>query len=188
MPLSAQGVQTVKSVLDGITAEGASGAPGLAFIAVDRSGKTLVEHAAGTKSVNSKEPVDLDTTFWIASMTKIVTTVACLQLVEQGKLSLDDSEIIKKYAPEIGKKKVYADGVNPAEQQTPVTLRMLLAHTAGFGYAFFDPRISAAGRPMGFEELSGDIYDIVENPMVNQPGTMWEYGVRAPCPFIAHTH
>lgn len=131
MPLTTQGVQSVKSILDGVTSEGKTGVPGLVFIAVDKSGNTLVEHASGTRSIDSKDAVDLDTTFWFASCTKIVTSIACLQLVEQGTLSLDDPEIIKKYAPEIGKKKVYADGVTPAEQERPVTLRMLLSHTAG---------------------------------------------------------
>jgi CubicO group peptidase (beta-lactamase class C family) len=177
MPLSAQGVQNVKSVLNDATSQGKSGAPGLVFIAVDRSGKTLVEHAAGTKSVNSPEPVDLDTTFWIASMTKIVTTIAVLQLVEQKKLALDDPEDVKKYAPEIGKKLVYADGVHGVEQQRDVTLRMLLAHTAGFAYSFIDPRVGLNTAPVGTDEFSGDWEEILESPLVNQPGSMWEYSI-----------
>lgn len=111
-------------------------------------------------------------------MTKIVTTIAVLQLVESGKVPLDDADFIKKVAPEIAAKKVYADGVTPAEQAQGVTMRMLLSHTAGFGYAFFDPRVNAMGRPVGFDEFSGDAHDYLESPMVNQPGTMWEYGVR----------
>lgn len=177
MPLTPQSIQTVKSILDGATSEGPTGIPGVAFIAIDKSGKTLVEHAAGTKSINSQSPIDLDTTFWIASMTKIVTTIAVLQLVEKGTLSLDDPETVKKYAPEIGQKKVYADGVTPQEQERPVTLRQLLAHTAGFGYTFFDPRVYAFGRPAGIDEFSGDIEDIVNQPLVNQPGSVWEYGI-----------
>jgi hypothetical protein len=68
MPLSAEGTKNVKAILDSVTSEGKSGAPGLVFVAVDKSGKTLVEHAAGTNGVDSTEKVDLDTTFWIASM------------------------------------------------------------------------------------------------------------------------
>ncbi|KAF2022305.1 beta-lactamase/transpeptidase-like protein [Aaosphaeria arxii CBS 175.79] len=177
MSLSSQSVETIKSILNGVTSEGSSGSPGLVFLAVDKSGKTLVEHAAGTKGVNSKDPIDLDTSFWIASMTKIVTTVSCLQLVEQGKLSLDDPEVIKKYAPEIGEKKVYEDGATPQDQKNPVTLRMLLAHTAGFGYSFLDPRITAIGRPVGIDEFTGDVNAIKASPLVNQPGSRWEYGV-----------
>jgi hypothetical protein len=68
MPLSAEGVKNAKSILDSVTSEGKSGAPGLVFVAVDKEGKTLVEHAAGTKGVDSPENVDMDTTYWIASM------------------------------------------------------------------------------------------------------------------------
>jgi len=63
MPLSTQGVDNVKAVLDGVTTEGATGINGLVFIAVDRKGETLVEHASGTRSVSSEEKVDMDTTF-----------------------------------------------------------------------------------------------------------------------------
>ncbi|KAG9200777.1 GPI transamidase component [Epicoccum nigrum] len=174
MPLSEQGVQGVKSILNAFTSEGPTGAPGLAFHAVDRSGKTLVEHQAGNLSVDSKEAVNEDTLFWIASCTKLVTAVALLQLVEQGKIGLDDAEAIKKLLPELGEKKVYADGVNGADQQKAITLRMLLAHTAGFGYVFFDPRLQCANE---IEGQSGDVNDILNARLVNQPGSMWEYGI-----------
>ncbi|KAF9698863.1 hypothetical protein EKO04_003154 [Ascochyta lentis] len=174
MPLSDQGVQGIKSLLDAVTSEGPAGSPGLAFHAVDRSGKTLVEHQAGNLGIDSKQAIDENTLFWIASCTKLVTAVALLQLVEQGKIGLDDAEAIKKYAPEISKKQVYADGVNGADQQNPVTLRMLLSHTAGFGYSFFDPRLQAPG---DIEGQKGDVNDILNSRLVNQPGSTWEYGV-----------
>lgn len=186
MPLSSQGSQNAKSILDSATSDGKTGVPGLVFVAVDKAGQTLVEHASGTKSINSAEPVDFDTTFWFASMTKLVTVIAILQLVEREILGLDDPEIVKKYAPEIGKKRVYVDGVNGADQQTDITLRMLLAHTAGFAYSFLDPRVSMQSRPMGITELHGDVQDIFESPMVNQPGSMWEYGVRPLCLVSSH--
>ena len=178
MPLSDQGVQGVKSLLDAVTSEGPTGSPGLAFHAVDRTGKTLVEHQAGNLSIDSKKAIDENTVFWIASCTKLVTIVALLQLVEQEKIGLDDAEAIKKYAPEISKKLVYADGVNGAEQQNPVTLRMLLSHTAGFAYSFFDPRAQNEG---SLEGQDGSVNDILNARLVNQPGSMWEYGVSEMC-------
>ncbi|KAF2691963.1 beta-lactamase/transpeptidase-like protein [Lentithecium fluviatile CBS 122367] len=177
MPLSAQGADNVKAILDGVVKEGATGINGLVFVAVDKNGETLVQHASGTRSINSKEPMDMNTTFWIASMTKIVTTIAVLQLVESGKIPLDDPAFVAKQAPEIGAKLVYADGVNGVKQERDVTMRMLLAHTAGFGYGFWDPRVSMRGRPVGLDEFAGDERDITESPMLNQPGSMWEYGV-----------
>jgi hypothetical protein len=121
--------------------------------------------------------MDMDTTMFIASFTKLVTIISCMQLVEQGKFDLDDPECVKKYAPEIGKKKVYPDGVTPVDQERPVTLRMLLSHTAGFAYAFLDPRPTIHTRPLGISEFSGEVQEYIDSPMVNQPGSMWEYSV-----------
>lgn len=162
----------MKDIFDTVTKDGS---PGLVFCAVDKSGQILAQHAAGNIGVESKEPMDQnDTIFWIASCTKLVTVVAVLQLVEQGKIALDDAEFVKKIAPEIAEKKVYVDGVNGADQETGVTVSMLLAHTAGFGYAFFDPRVQAEHSIEG--EL-GDKKDIINSRLVNQPGSKWEYGV-----------
>lgn len=170
MPLSQQGVQGVKQVLDDVVKDGS---PGVVFTAIDKSGQTLVDHAAGTLGVDSSEPMDKDSTiFWIASCTKLVTAIAVMQLVEQGKIPLDDADFVKKVAPEIKEKKVYADGVNAAEQDKDVTVRMLLSHTAGFGYAFLDPRLGGS-----IEGRTGDKNDILNAKLLNQPGSMWEYGV-----------
>jgi CubicO group peptidase (beta-lactamase class C family) len=171
MPLSTKAVEGIKGTLDHFVKDGS---PGLAFHAIDKSGKTLVEHASGTLGVDSNQPIDTQSTiFWIASCTKLVTAIALLQLVEQGKIPLDDAEFIKKTVPELSEKKVYADGVNGVEQEKGVTMRMLLSHTAGFGYRFTDPRLQADG----IEGSSGDKRDILDAKMVNQPGSMWEYGI-----------
>jgi CubicO group peptidase (beta-lactamase class C family) len=170
MPLSQQGVKGVKDILDGFVKDGS---PGLVFTAVDKSGNTLVEHAAGTVGVDSSDSMDKDATlFWIASCTKLVTAIAVMQLVEQGKIPLDDAEFVKKIAPEIKDKKVYADGVTPAEKEKDVTVRMLLSHTAGFAYGFIDPRIGGS-----LEGRTGDKNDILNAKILNQPGSMWEYGL-----------
>ncbi|KAH7078854.1 phosphatidylinositol-glycan biosynthesis class S protein-domain-containing protein [Paraphoma chrysanthemicola] len=167
-----QGVQGVKDVLDGAVKDNS---PGLVFAAVDKSGKVLVDHAAGTVGVDSSEPMNKDDTiFWIASCTKLVTVISVLQLVEQGKIPLDDPEFVKKIAPEIKEKKVYADGATPADQEKDVTVRMLLAHTAGFAYGFLDPRVPG---DKVIEGVAGDRNDILNARLVNQPGSMWEYGV-----------
>ena len=54
---------------------------------------------------------------------------------------------------------------------------MLLSHTAGFGYEFFNQKLMKYGRPRGFNVFGGDPYDILNMPLVNQPGSRWEYGV-----------
>lgn len=160
----------MKGVLDHFVKDGS---PGLVFAAVDKSGKILVEHASGTVGVESKEPMDKDNTiFWVASCTKLVAVIGVLQLVEQGKIPLDDAEFVKKILPELKDKKVYPDGVNGVEKERDITVRMFLSHTAGFGYAFIDPRIGGE-----IEGLYGDKNDILNARILNQPGSMWEYGV-----------
>ncbi|KNG46742.1 beta-lactamase transpeptidase-like protein [Stemphylium lycopersici] len=171
MSLNTQSIQSIKSTLDNFVKDGS---PGLVFHAIDKSGKTLVEHASGTIGINSSKPMDVETTtFWVASCTKLVTAIAVLQLVEQGKIGLDDAEAVRKIAPELAKKKVYADGVNGVEQERGITMRMLLSHTAGFGYKCFDPRIKGDG----IEGDQGDINDFLDAKLLNQPGSMWEYGI-----------
>ncbi|KAG9187679.1 hypothetical protein G6011_05550 [Alternaria panax] len=171
MPLSTKAVEGIKGTLDHFVK---GGSPDLAFHAIDKSGKTLVEHASGTLGIDSSEPMDTQSTiFWIASCTKLVTAIAVLQLIEQGKVPLDDAEFVKKTVPELSEKKVYADGINGVEQEKGVTMRMLLSHTAGFGYRFADPRLQADG----IEGSGGNRRDILDAKMVNQPGSMWEYGV-----------
>lgn len=166
----------MKAVLDGVTSDVSKGVPGLVFVAVDKTGNPLVEHASGNVSIASKEPMTLDTVFWIASCTKLITTIACMQLVEQGKLALDDADLVEKIAPELRDVKVFENGKLVAKEGR-ITLRMLLAHTAGFGYTFFDARLTAYGRPVGLDEFTGDAKDILSQPLVNQPGKVWEYGV-----------
>ena len=83
MPISAQATQDVKTILDGITSDPFTGVPGFVFISVDKTGKSLVEHPSGTRGAATKEPMTLDTVFWIASCTKLLTSIVCMQLVQQ---------------------------------------------------------------------------------------------------------
>ncbi|KAH7563334.1 hypothetical protein BM1_00381 [Bipolaris maydis] len=171
MSLTPQSIESIKATLDSFVKDGS---PGLVFRAVDKSGKTLVEHASGSLGVDSDQPMDADTTlFWIASCTKLVTVISVLQLVEQGKIPLDDAGFVKKIAPELADKKVYPDGVNAVEREKDITMRMLVSHTAGFGYRFADPRI----KQDGIEGSHGDKNDILNAKLLNQPGSMFEYGV-----------
>ena len=111
-----------------------TGVAGLVFVAVDKHGDEIVASASGKKGLNSKEDMSLDSIFWIASCTKILATIACLQAVEQGKLSLDDHKQVYKLCPELEKVKVLQDDGSLVDKEKEITLRMLLSHTAGFGY------------------------------------------------------
>lgn len=107
----------------------------------------------------------LDTVFWIASCTKLITSIACMQLVEQGKLALDDAKLVEKIAPELKDVKVIDNGKLVAKEGG-VTLRMLLTHTAGFGYSFFDARLRDFGRFIGYDEFmcEGDVKHAAGEP------------------------
>jgi CubicO group peptidase (beta-lactamase class C family) len=114
--------------------------------------------------------------YWIASCTKLIVGIGCLQLVEQGKLALDDSNQLEELCPELKSVKVLQDDGTLVEKKRRITLRMLLTHTAGFGYTFFNEKLRDYSFPIGYDEFSGSIYDMLQ-PLVNQPGEAWEYGI-----------
>lgn len=178
--------QQIKQSLDSVTSNPKSGVPGLVFASIDKNGQMLSQQASGRLGLDSDEPMTLDTVFWIASCTKMIAGIACMQLVEQGKLDLDDAQSLYKLCPELKEKKVIVDagngkkgkeGLKLVEKEKEITLRMLLDHTAGFGYTFFNEKLRDWGRPIGYDEFTGDEKDILEMPLVNQPGSRWEYGV-----------
>ncbi|KAK5113674.1 hypothetical protein LTR62_003301 [Meristemomyces frigidus] len=169
--------EAVQKSLDGVTGDKSTGVAGLVFVAVDRQGKQIAAHASGKKGLTSSEPMTLETVFWIASCTKLLATMACMQAVEKGQLALDDHEQVYKLCPELEKIKVLQDDGTLTERKNDITLRMLLAHTAGFGYEFFNPKLRDYGRPLGFDVFHADERDIFRMPLVNQPGEKWEYGI-----------
>ncbi|EHY56851.1 hypothetical protein HRR83_002072 [Exophiala dermatitidis] len=173
--IAAEAVPQLKSQIDAVTSDPA-GAPGVVFTAVNKNGETIFEHASGKVGVGQEKPMSVDNVFWIASCTKMITGIACMQLVEQGKLALDDVDQVEKLAPELKAVQVW-DGSKLVPKKRGITLRMLLAHTAGFGYAFFDQRLNDWAGPLGVDEFSGSYHDYLSQPLVNQPGERWEYGI-----------
>jgi CubicO group peptidase (beta-lactamase class C family) len=126
--------ETIVSSLDGVTNDPTTGVAGLVFVVVDKHGKEIAAHASGSTGLDSEEPMTAETAFWIASCTKLLTVIACLQKVEQGLLKLDDHEQVYKLCPELQAVKVLQNDGNLVEKKREITLRMLLSHTAGFGY------------------------------------------------------
>jgi methyl acetate hydrolase len=125
----------------------------------------LYEHAYGAGK---------DTIFAIASMTKPVTSVAVMQLVEAGEVKLD--EPAATYLPELAAVRVL-DGGTRRPPKTPVTVRHLLTHTAGFGYEFMNRDIAAlvAKKEVPSAMSGGDGF--LKAPLLFDPGTQWEYGI-----------
>ena len=122
------------------------------------------EHAEGAAK---------DAIFSMASMTKPVTSVAAMQLVEAGKVKLD--EPAKTYLPEIGAIRVL-DGGTLRPPKTPVTIRHLLTHTAGFGYEFMNRELLDLVKKKEVPSLMEGGEGFLKAPLLFDPGTRWEYG------------
>ncbi|MBM3508397.1 MAG: beta-lactamase family protein, partial [Alphaproteobacteria bacterium] len=134
------GRAAVDAVLSGAVTRGE--VPGVVAIAATRR-DVIYQGAFGVADLPSRRPLQTDSIFRIASMTKPVTSVALMQLVEAGRLRLDDPA--SKYLPELADVKVFerydartgAYTVRPATKA--ITVRHVLTHTAGFGYGFTSP-------------------------------------------------
>jgi CubicO group peptidase (beta-lactamase class C family) len=150
------------------------GIPGAVAMIGNRAG-TLASAAIGARSPGGA-PISLDTRFQIASMTKAVTSVAAMQLVEAGKLGLDAP--IGDLLPDLAAAEVltgFADDGTP-QTRAPVraiTLRHLLTHTSGLGYEFMAAelvryRAAVPAKPYSRAALVA--------PLLADPGTRWLYG------------
>lgn len=107
--------------------------PGVLYCAVDSKGDEFFKHTSGLRGLGSDEPMTLDTIFWLASFTKVLTGISCMQLVEQGEIQLDNADDVERVAPELAAVEVLEkdeDGrLRLVPKQTRITLRMLLNHT-----------------------------------------------------------
>ncbi|KAJ4079882.1 hypothetical protein NW760_015244 [Fusarium oxysporum] len=123
----------LKDIIHNACADQETGIAGTTVVVVDRNGELLL-HSARKRGVATSEPMALDNVFWITFCTKMLTRVGCMQLVEQGKLRLDDRDHLESLCPELKKLKVLKKDGSIEDNNQAITLRMLLAHTAGFGY------------------------------------------------------
>jgi len=175
MPLDSQTLSNLRSTVDAACEDTKTSIPGATVVVIGKDGKELFAHSAGKRGVCSDSPMTLDSIFWIASSTKMLTGVACMQLVEQGVLKLDDGAQVESLCPELKDIKVLRPDGKLEDKNTAITLRMLLTHTAGFGYSFFNERLRDYFLPAGLDEFSGRFEDM-KSPLLFQPGTGWEYG------------
>ena len=176
MTLTAQTVEKLRGIVNASCADAKTNIPGATVVVVDKDGNDLFVHSAGKRGIASSEPLSPDNIFWIASCTKMLAGVACMQLVEKGLLKLDDGEHLEALCPELKNLPVLRP-VRTFEKKTKtITLRMLLTHTAGFGYTFFNERLRDWSFPAGLDEFSGRFEDL-QMPLLFQPGEGWEYGV-----------
>jgi CubicO group peptidase (beta-lactamase class C family) len=147
--------------------------------AVTTRDSTVYEAAFGERVLGQGVPMTQDTVMWIASMTKPVTGVAAMQLVEQGRLDLDAPAA--KVIPELGTVKVLEgwDGDKPRlrEPKGAVTLRKLLTHTSGFVYDIWNPEMNRYLDAMNLPRAGSGRNIALTTPLAFDPGARWEYGI-----------
>ena len=176
-----QGKAQIDQVLHGMSdAEEISGVVAMAGTSRD----VIYQGAFGKRDLSKDDAKENamtpDSVFWIASMTKAITAAAAMQLVEQGKLSLD--EPVGKVLPDLAAPQVLegfdANGMpklRPAKK--PITLRHLMTHTAGFAYGMWNGDMVQYLEKTGTPSVTTCKNDALNTPLMTDPGTRWEYGI-----------
>jgi len=153
-------------------------------VLIKRGGQEVYHHAAGLRDIEAGLPFQRDTVVRIYSMTKPVTAVAVMMLLEQGFFSLDAP--VSEFIPAFGDMQALIPNAERIDQLVPCavpTLHQLLTHTSGLSYAFnlgILPRAMAEAG-IGFDGSSASLSEMVERvaalPLAFSPGARWEYSV-----------
>src|ERR1700730_14847677 len=152
--------------------------PGVVAIAAN-SKEVIYQGAYGKRDLSKDDAMTTDSVFWIASMSKAITAAAGMQLVEQGKLSLDAP--IGKLLPDLASRQVLegfdAKGEpNLRPAKNPITLRHLMTHTAGFAYDMWNGDMVKYLERTGTPGITSCKNAALKTPIMSDPGTRWEYG------------
>src|SRR5215469_14711556 len=153
--------------------------PGVVAMAATREGP-VYQGAFGRRALPDGPSMTTDSVFWIASMTKAITSAAAMQLVEQGKLALDRP--IAEVLPELGAPQVL-EGFDAAGEprlrpaKRAITLRHLITHTAGFCYDIWNPQIARYIERKALPNVLTCQNAALMLPLVFDPGDRWEYGI-----------
>ncbi|MGL4291635.1 MAG: serine hydrolase domain-containing protein [Phreatobacter sp.] len=172
---------TTFAALDGILGGAAErgDVPGVIGLVGGPDG-TLYEGAFGKRDIGKPQAMTIDTVVWIASMTKAVTATAAMQLVEQGRIDLDQPAA--RHVAEIGRAQVLdgfdADGKPRLRApKRAITLRDLLTHTAGYSYDMWNPDIGRYMAATGTPGVTGCRNAALTTPLIADPGEVFEYGI-----------
>jgi methyl acetate hydrolase len=170
-----------RAAIDSILADSvvAGEVPGVVAAAADADG-VIHQTAVGRRSLAGDAAMTMDTVFHIASMSKAVTAAAAMQLVEQGKLGLDQpaGEIVPFLASPM-----VLDGFDAAGEpklrpaKGVITLRRLLTHTAGFVYPVWNEDMNRYVAKTGHPSTNSGKLDALKAPLAYDPGDRWEYGI-----------
>ena len=165
----------IDALLEGAVTRGA--VPGVVGVVGDRD-ETLYEGAFGTLGTGDDRRAQPDTVFLIASMTKAIASVAGLQLVERGELTLEQP--VADVVPAFGELQVLEGFSGDEPKLRPparrATIRNLLTHTSGCGYWFGNAELLRYHELTGLPDPSTGSREMFKAPLVADPGTRWEYG------------
>ncbi|MFI0849692.1 serine hydrolase domain-containing protein [Mesorhizobium sp. IMUNJ23232] len=140
----------------------------------------VYEGTFGKSNVATGAPMTADTVFWLLSMTKAFTATACMQLIEQGRINLDDDAA--RYLPELEAPQVLegfaAEGtprLRPANRA--IKVRHLLTHTSGFTYSIWSEALTRFEQVTGMPDIATCKNAAFTAPLEFDPGERWEYGI-----------
>ena len=169
------GLQQIEQWMEGYVESGKSA--GMLTL-VSRNGQVAQLACRGYADTSSSRPIEPDTIFRLYSMTKPITSVALMTLMEQGKFELDDAA--KRWIPALASLEVYPH----AKMESDITIRQLLTHTAGFSYGFepdkypLDKLYASVWRQrLQDQTLEEMMQTLFELPLLAQPGSRWHYSV-----------
>jgi CubicO group peptidase (beta-lactamase class C family) len=158
-----------------------------AILLIQQHGKPVYREFFGVRDVATKLPMTDDTIFRLYSMSKPITSVAAMMLVDAGKLKLDDP--LAKYIPSFGKAKVGVEKKNDSGDKVlelvpvnrPITIQDLMTHTSGIVYGFYGDgmvrRLYDKARLYDGDFDNAEFAErIARLPLAVQPGTLWDYG------------
>jgi CubicO group peptidase (beta-lactamase class C family) len=156
-----------------------------AILLVQQHGRPVYFESFGVRDPGTKQPMTPDTIFRLYSMSKAITSVAAMMLVDDGRLRLDDS--LSKYIPAFADVKVGVEGADASGYpwltleplQRPITIEDLLRHTSGLTYGFSGGVVSNLLGKADLHRGNIDNAEFVERltklPLASQPGTLWDY-------------
>src|SRR6267154_664675 len=152
---------------------------GVAALAADARG-VIYEAAYGKRDLAGPAGVTQDSVFWLLSMTKAITATACMQLVEQGKLGLEQpmSQVLPQLAAPMVLEGFDDSGkprLRPAKRA--ITLRHLLTHTSGYTYANWSDKLPQYEKATGMPDVAYSMNGAFAAPLEFDPGERWQYGI-----------
>src|SRR4051794_9057029 len=158
-----------------------------ANVLIQQHGKQVFHETFGVQDVTSKTPITDSTIFRLSSLTKVITSVVAMQLLQDGKFKLEDP--VAKYIPsfadmKVGVEKKAEDGTKTLDLVPlvrPITILDLMRHTSGITYGFYGDSLvrkayAAANIYAGNFDLAEFAERIAKLPLHNQPGALWQYG------------